>query len=208
MIKVNLLKNRGSGGSTVKTAATEINYEVSFDEATLEDTGGLGRDAIVKIVLIFLTTVMLMVYDGYNVSSLQEKLNQLGAEKTKWAQELEKKKPIVGKAREMQKKILELEARIKGIKDLSMTRLREIRVVDYIQNIIPEKVWLKSLDFNETELKIEGGTIADDQLSKFIETLEGKSYFKNVILLKAVEEKLDKGTVKAFTISSTLTGAD
>ena len=209
MIKVNLLKNRGSGsGTSAKTAATEINYEVSFDEAELDEGANPARDALVKIMLILLGTVVVIVYEGYNISGLRDKLSQLNSEKTGLAQELEKKKPIAGKARELQKKILDLEGRIQGIKDLSMIRLREIRAVDYMQNVIPEKVWLTTLDFSQETLKIEGGTLADDELTKFIEALESKSYFKNVILLKAVEEKSDKGTVKVFTITSTLTGTE
>lgn len=207
MIKVNLLRNRGGTGVNPGKTTTEINYEMAYDETNLEESNS-ARDVIVKLVLMFMGTGALMAYESYNIGELRDRLRKLSSERAVLAQEIEEKKPIATKAREMQKHIQELEARIKAIKDLSKVRLREIKVIDFLQNVIPERTWLTSLDFSEGTLTIEGGALSDDQLNKFIDAMESKTYFKNVILSKAIEQRSEQGTVKIFTITSTLANTD
>jgi len=209
MIKVNLLKNRAEGTSNKAAGATstEFNYESSYDIGTSEGTSST-KQIINKVLVIVLAVAGLMVYESYNIDSLTGQLRGLQAQNTKLTNELNEKKPIAEKAKALQKEIQELEVRIKAIKDLSKIRLREIRSVDYIQNVIPERVWLTEMSFKEESLRILGGALADDQLNRFLESLESKSYFKNVILLKSIEEKSKEGTIKRFEISATLTQSD
>jgi hypothetical protein len=44
--------------------------------------------------------------------------------------------------------------------------------------------------------------VTDDALSVFIRELENSAYFKEVILMKATEEKRKEGTVKVFEIQA------
>jgi Tfp pilus assembly protein PilN len=206
VIKVNLLRNRGENTSAGKTANTEIDYEASYDSGS--DESSSGKDIILKIILVLIGTGGLMAYESYNIDDLRSQLSVVNQEKTALASELQQKQPIAIKAKELQKQIQDIEARIKAIKDLSKIRLREIKAVDYLQNVIPEKVWLTSLDFKNDSLNIKGGALSDDQLNRFMDSMEGKSYFRNVILLKAVEQKSKEGTIKIFEIGSTLTNSE
>jgi Tfp pilus assembly protein PilN len=115
---------------------------------------------------------------------------------------------VVEKAKEMQKEIKELEERIVLIKNLSKVRLREIKAIDYLQNVIPDKVWFSELDFKDTVFQAKGYSVSDEALNKFIEGLEGKSFFRNVILMQSIDQKTKSGTIKSFTFSSSLTATD
>lgn len=206
MIKINLLKNRAARGD--KTAATEINYETAFNIPSDTVVDGSSQSAFVKIIVMFITLGVLWGYETYNLSGLRGQLALLNKEKSKLAAELREKQPMAEKAKAMQKEIQDIEARVQSIKGLSKIRLREIKAIDYLQNVIPEKVWFTGLDFSDSSLKIDGGAISDEQLNRFVDALEGKSYFRNVIILRSVEQKAKDGTIKAFQISSSLANSD
>ncbi len=206
MIKVNLLRNRAEG--TQATNSTQIDGLTALEAPAETMDGSEVREVALKLVVILICTAGLWGYETYNVDSLKETKRQLDQQISAMQTEIQEKQPIATKAKELQKKISNLEGRIKVIKDLSKTRLREIKVVDYIQSVIPEKLWLTTLDIRDEKVKLEGSTMSDDQLNKFIELLDGKSYFQNVILLKAVEMKTKEGTTKSFEISSSLRATD
>jgi Tfp pilus assembly protein PilN len=209
VIKVNLLRNRAenanAGGATI---VTQVDGVTSIEAPTEPMDSSQFKLLAIKFVVILGLTGGLMLYETFNVDNLRDQLASLNKINTDLQDQITKNQPIATKAKELQKKITDLEGRIKIIKDLSRTRLREIKALDYIQNVIPEKVWLESIDFSDDKVKIIGQSVADDQLNKFLESLDGKSYFQNVILLRAVETRTKEGTTKSFEIASSLKATD
>lgn len=202
MIKVNLLKNRG--GRAAKTGSADINFDTQFDIQTAAVETSDPKDNIKKIVLALIWAAALITYESYHIGELNSQLANINQERDSLAAEIQLKQPQAEKARALQKEIQDIDARVKSIKQLSKVRLREIKAVDFLQNVIPEKVWVTNLDFGESTLKIEGGAVSDDQLNRFVDSLEGKSYFRNVIVLRSVEAKAKDGTIKSFQVSSSL----
>jgi len=206
MIKINLLKNRGE--QTQATSAGEINYETSFDIRTTSGKTSAAKDVFIKIIVMLMGMAGLFTYESFHISDLRLQLQTITRKKNEAAKEIEQKKPIAAQATVLQKQIQELEGRIKAIRELSTIRLREIKAVDYIQNVIPEKVWLKSLSFDEGDIVIDGFSGSDDQLAQFFTSLESKKSFANVLLTKSVEQKSKDGTVKVFMITAHISSGD
>jgi len=188
--------------------ATQVDGVTSIENVSEPMESGQAKVLATKFAVVLALTGGLMLYESFNIDNLKEQLKVLNKANTDLQAEITKNQPTAAKAKELQGKITELEARIKIIRDLSRTRLREIKSLDYIQNIIPEKVWLQQLDFTEDKVKIVGEAMGDDQLNKFLESLDGKSYFQNVVLLKAIEQKTKDGITKNFEISGTLKATD
>lgn len=206
MIRINLLKNRGE--VTKATAATEVNYDGIYEELSNDEGAKDPKTTALKVFCMLGALGLLIIYESYNIGQIRGQINDATALKNKLAKEIQEKKPIAEQARDLQKKIQDLEGRITSIKNLSKYRLREIKAIDFIQREIPERVWLTSLDFKDETIKIEGGSITDDELSKFLDSLDGKSYFRDVRLSKAIEEKRKDGTIKVFEILGNLTNTD
>ncbi len=202
MIKINLLKNRGDAAQA-NTSTSTVNYETYFDNGA--DGASGGKLIFSRLLVMFMATASLMIYEHYNIDNLQSQKTELNAKLNEAKAKLQQKQPLADNALILQKKIQDLEARIRAIKDLSKIRLREIKAIDYIQNVIPERVWLTTLNIDGDKVQIDGGALSDEQLSRFMDAIDGKSFFRNVILLRAVEEKTKEGTVKKFQISSSLT---
>ncbi len=204
MIKINLLKKRSDG--TAKIRNTQASFDTSAD--TFAKNVGGQQGAVLKIVVMLIWLGGLMAYESYNIGELNTTIAEKNRMKTTLDADIQQKTPIAEKARGLQKQLQDLEARIKAIKDLSRIRLREIKAIDFVQNIIPERVWLTSISIESNKVDFEGGALSDENLNRFIELLESKSNFKNVILLKAIEQKSKEGTIKVFNITSSLMSLD
>lgn len=205
MIKVNLLKNRGS----VAENTTQMDFEMTVQASDKLGLGtGTSSDSLLKIVILLIPALLLYGYEKYNISQLEEERTSISMRLQSLTSEIDSNKPVVQKAKEMQKEIKELEERIILIKNLSKVRLREIKAIDYLQNVIPDKVWFSELDFKDTNFEAKGFSVSDEALNRFIEGLEGKSFFRNVILRQSVDQKTKTGTIKSFHFSSQLAATD
>lgn len=214
MLRMNLLKSRGGAN-----AATAKQFEI---DTTIAATASLGseegspKDLIVKVFIMFAAMGLLMLYESYNIDQLKQKLSGLTTQNQNLAAEITRKKPAAEKAKALQKDIQDLEARIQVIKDLAKYRLRFIKALDYIQNIIPDKVWLARITIKEPKdssttdlgLNVEGTSLSDDQFNRFLDALASNSLFKNVIPIRAVDQASKQGTFKLFEITSEITAVD
>lgn len=177
-----------------------------------EPNDGLADDnkaLATKIIFLVIWVVALFGYQKYNIGSLSDRLSHLRFEASSLQSQITQNQVAAKRARQMQNDVKELQRRIKIIKNLSNTRLREIKAIDYIQNNIPQKLWLTSIVFKSKKMKLFGTALTDDQLNQFLNSLQNnKSYFKSVLLLRAVDEQGKVGTVKSFEISSELGNFD
>ncbi|MEK6554207.1 MAG: PilN domain-containing protein [Bdellovibrionota bacterium] len=207
MIKVNLLKNRG----TVSEASTQ------FDYTNISGTPDSGADSsasssplaiLAKVLIIFSLSVLLYIYESYNIGVLTEQNAAVQARVQELQAEITKNESIIGRATEMQSEIKQIEERINVIKKMSKIRLREIKAIDYLQNTMPDRVWFQTLDFKDKSFRVMGYAATDESLNRFIDTIDGKSFFRTAILLNNDDFKTKGGSVKKFIISTDLIETD
>jgi Tfp pilus assembly protein PilN len=206
MIKVNLLKNRG----TVSEGSTQFDYTniSASPDSGLGSAPGSPASIFAKVLLIFSIAAALYAYESYNIGNLTTQNVATQARVQELAAEIAKNQSIVGRATEMQKEIKQLEERINVIKKMSKIRLREIKAIDYLQNTMPDRVWFQTLDFKDKTFRVQGFAATDDSLNRFIESIDGKSFFRTAILLNNDDFKTKTGSVKKFVISSDLVETD
>lgn len=209
MIKVNLLKNRGT--SSEPTSNTQ--FEFTNASATADAFGGAGAQAnpaavLLKFGIILSLTLLLYIYESYNIGILTDQSNAAQARLQELQAEVARNQSVVGRALEMQEEIKQLETRIAAVKKLSRIRLREIKAVDYLQNTIPDRVWFQRLEFRDKNFRVEGFAATEESLNRFIEAVDGKSFFRTAILLNNEDVRTRTGTVKKFVISSDLIETD
>ncbi len=204
MIKVNLLKNRG----TVTESGTQFDFNAPLEFQAEKGGAPSPAETLVKVVVIFLFPLLLWGYESYNVGQLTTQYQGVQSRLQELQAEVDKNQPIIEKATKMQTEIKELEDRISIIKNLSKIRLREIKAIDFLQNVMPEKVWFQELEFKENTFRVIGFAVTSDSLNKFIEAIDGKSYFRNVILMQSSDQKTKTGTIKGFVIGSNLMDSD
>jgi Tfp pilus assembly protein PilN len=202
MIKVNLLKNRGSGrGGAAKTDVADTQFEEAFDSAFEDEKkGGNGK----KIFFMLIGCVSLYFYEMYNIDQLTSANSAVNAQVQQLDQEIGSIKPKIESAKKLQNENEELNKKLKLVKDLGRLRLREIRAIDHIQNILPEKVWLTTMKFTETTFDVVGFSANDQELDRLLDGIRQHPTFVDVLLARSVDQKTAQGNVKSFNITSSL----
>ena len=195
MIKVNLLNNQSQSGEGV----TEFDIRNDFN-----DGNGSNRDLLVKVLVLFLPLALLLVFESQSISELRGQLQGLNSQKSTLQAQVAQQGAVATKAEAMQLQIKDLERKIGIVRNLSKVRLRELKAFDTLQNIIPEKVWLTGINYEDNLMRIKGSALSDEDLTSFVETMEERADFSDVILLRSVEKKNSTGTIKEFLINSGL----
>lgn len=186
MIRVNLARNRVSDHqATSKTAA----YGTSFSSSSSD-----SRDALVKVALLLLPVLGLMLYENQTIHALNAEQIRLQNEVNKINQEAQAKAKEIETVKDIEVQAKELDDKLKILKTLSRLRLREVKTLDFVQNAIPEKVWLKSLMYEADKDKVDQGkfvinglAVSTEDLTDFVKRLEESAYMSDVIVMKNQE---------------------
>ncbi|MGE3760022.1 MAG: PilN domain-containing protein, partial [Pseudobdellovibrionaceae bacterium] len=100
----------------------------------------------------------------------------------------------VDSIKDIAKQAQELEDKLKVLKLLSKLRLREVKTLDFMQSSIPEKVWLRSINYSSDREHVENGrfqftgnSVNTEDLTEFAKRLEDSAYMDNVIVIKNAE---------------------
>lgn len=197
MIRVNLARNRAQSGEQGTTANFSAGSSDSGDSSE-------QKVALKNLFLLFVGIGCLVIYEKYNVFTLNDSRMILVQEYSQLEQQLAKDKESLDRYKTSEADAKTLEDKLAIIKKLSRTRLREVKALDYIQEIIPDKVWLKQLNMDQEVVKISGYSMLDEDLSNFIQTLDKSAFFQEVLLTQAQEVASKSGSYKQFDISARL----
>lgn len=180
MIRVNLARNRV--------------VDPSLAAANVTGSGDQTREGIVKIVFILLFSLGLMMYESQNIRSLNEDRARLQANVNELEARAQTKAAEVEGIKDIAKQAQELEDKLKVLKLLSKLRLREVKTLDFMQSSIPEKVWLRVVNFDAEKLnaekghfQFEGNAVNTEDLTEFVKRLEDSAYLEEVIVIKNQE---------------------
>ena len=197
MIKINLARRKAGGGGTNTNIGTDAQLEIHDTAASAQ------KEALIKIVFMVLFVIILMFYENHNVNEFQGELMKQTAKLSELQADLDSKKQQTAGMAEVEKNAQVLEQKLGIMKKLSRVRLREVKALDYIQSVLPEKVWFKQMKFDDTKVTLNGYAVSDDDLNELTRALENSVQFSNVIILQAKDEKLQNGSYKQFEISCT-----
>ena len=82
--------------------------------------------------------------------------------------------------------------------------MNEIYVLDLIQQVIPERVWLTNLEFTDSKVKIKGQAAVDADITTYIEALS-RSVFLNDVQPGGTNEGIFEGVkIREFEINASL----
>lgn len=202
MIRINLLKNK-VGDQTAGPGKVEA------------DSSSDTRSAIVKVAFMAMFTLMLMVYEGQNIRSLNDEAARLQVRISELETQSQAKAAEAETVKDVEKQARELEDKLKVLKLLSKLRLREVKTLDFMQSSIPEKVWLRNINFESSASSVDegryqfaGSAVATEDLSEFVKRLEDSAYLNEVIVVKNQEIAVSgrTGSVREFTFSAEVEG--
>ena len=157
---------------------------------------------LLAIVLVYLPdfTVLEMWEEEYN--TLNSQITTLRSEERK----LKSKEAELTSFEEMVKALkaqeTKLAAKLEVVKNILLAQHNPFQVIKYISGNIPESVWVKEIDINDTQLKIIGESLDWKSIGAFIENLKASIFLdKNIYYnqVKATGTKADR-TTEEFVI--------
>lgn len=198
MIKINL----ASTSST--TSSFGIGSGQSFAGEGLLTAQELRKEALKRIFILFIGPAALHLYEMQNIPAKYFELDT----KTKTLNELRvynaKQASFVAEIKKFKEDESVIEARIAALEKISKDRNREIRVLDLLQTVIPEKAWLTKVQVLTDRVNIQGLGLSDLEVSVFLEALTRSALLIDVNLVSSSEVSKDGVLLKNFEISCML----
>ena len=196
MIKINLAS---SAVSAIPAASAGVYSADGFSSPEQ-----IRRDALLRILIIMAGPALLYFYE---MQSLPAKLNEL-ASKQQMLAELQvynqKQAASVAEIKKFKEDEALIEARIAALEKISVDRQREVKVLELLQTVIPEKAWLTRIQLNPDGIQLQGLALSDFEVSAFLDALTRSVFLMDVNLLSSTEQVQDGVPLKKFEISCLL----
>jgi type IV pilus assembly protein PilN len=192
MIKINL-------------ALSESLISGSSDSSFPDGSAQIARQqGLTKLVMILLFPAALYAYEFVTLPDLQSNLRRINAE----VATLQAVNQSANVAREnlnrYQQEKETLQKLITSLESLKADRLQEVKILDLLQRVIPDKAWLTTVDFKTSSIKIEGLSVNRSDINNFVEALSQSIFLANVIMINTREVTDPRGVFFSFTVNASL----
>lgn len=194
----------------INLATSQVAAPASFSSSigmsgdSFASSDDVRKEALKRIMIILIGPLGLYLYEMQNIPTKQAEL----ASKNQVLQELinynAKQAASVAEIKKFKEDEVLIETRISALEKISKDRQREIRVMDLIQQLIPEKAWLTRLQINPDRVVIQGLALSDFEVSTFLESLTKSVFLMDVNLVSSSESITDGVSLKKYEISCVL----
>ncbi len=172
--------------------------EVKFRKPTLRIP---KLDMIFSILLLFLS-IGLVAWLNFSKDRELRRLNNNIAEAQQQLKELEKERKMVEDIERQQK---ELKEWVVLVQNLNEGRALYFHVMDELNKLKPDYMWLVLFEENGRNFKLNGKTFSNYMISNFMDRLNSSSYFNNVKLDEIRESEEKEHSVIGFQLSGSIT---
>ncbi|MCK4225440.1 PilN domain-containing protein [candidate division WOR-3 bacterium] len=156
-----------------------------------------GLDMILSILLLLAAVGTLFFMNKGTTTKIIDFEDKIESSR-KELKQLEKEKQIVENLQNRQK---ELSRWVSLVQDLNKGRSLTTHVMEEINRLKPDYMWLVSFEENEGNFKIEGKTFSNLIISSFMVHLRESQYFSDIRLQEVSEKKEKDQRVMGFTVS-------
>ena len=173
MIRINLLRTMGvSGvGTNIGTSASSGGDIISVD---------VRRQAAIKVAIILLFPTLLFIWEKLRLNTLQsdqvqiqQKVTAVEAERASFGSTA----PRVAKANKLKEKMTK---EIKIIRELARNRLREVKALDQLQTILPDKTWISAIKIEGSKITMDGYALNESAITELMTALNTNAFFSGV----------------------------
>ncbi|MGZ3803281.1 MAG: PilN domain-containing protein [Pseudobdellovibrionaceae bacterium] len=196
MIRINLASKR-----TMAAARGTADGEGS-GEIVISEQG--RKDALVKLLVIFISPLALILYENQNIPTIQSELNRKQAALTELKTFNAKAEDSVKEIKKFKEDEKKIQTRIAVLEKIAKDRFREVKVLDLFQQVIPEKVWFSKVEIKEGKVLLAGYSMSDIDISTFMDSLSKSVFLQEVVLVSSSEHIQEGQTLKKFEISCIL----
>lgn len=164
----------------------------------------IRKEALKRILILLVFPVLLYLYQEQNIPGKQAELASKQQMLTELQSYNEKQAASVAEIKKFKEDEAVIEARITALDKISKDRNREVRVLDLLQTVIPEKAWLTKIQLNPDKVVIQGMAVSDFEVSQFLDALTKSVFLMDVNLVSSTEVVVEGVNLKRFEVSCVL----
>jgi len=198
MIRINLATSSVGTSSAIGSA-----FGFGGGE-TFDGDSEARKEGLKRLLIILLPAVALFAYEQQNVPEKTARLARMNTELNETQTFNSKAAASVAEIKKFKEDEAIIEARIAALQKISKDRHREIRVLDLLQSVIPEKSWLTRVNILPEKVTITGMALTDYEVSTFMEALTKSAFLMDVNLVNSTEILQDGVNLKRFEITCLL----
>lgn len=172
--------------------------EVKFKKPTLR----IPKLDMIFAILLLLGSIGVVAWLNFSKDAALRKLNNDIAEAQRQLKELEKERKMVEDIERQQK---ELKEWVSLVQDLNKGRSLHFHVMDELNKLKPEYMWLVLFEETNQNFKLNGKTFSNYMISNFMDKLNSSSYFTTVKLVEISETEEKEHSVIGFQLSGRIT---
>lgn len=143
----------------------------------------------------------------YYGTSVSAQLEAAESEVESYETQLSQLQTKTAEVANLERKQNELNAKIALVAKLKKSRTGPVRVLDDLNEAIPELAWLSEVVEQNEKMKLQGYSLDNQTVTKFIRTLDKSPYFKEVNLIQASQAMREKVKISSFNIAAEISYA-
>ncbi|MBF0428569.1 MAG: PilN domain-containing protein [Magnetococcales bacterium] len=137
-------------------------------------------------------------------SSIEDHIASLNAQKAEQEVLLKKLDAQLGEIADIKAKKERVKQRLELIATLSISRDLTLRILGFLSEAIPEKVWLNKVTTTQNKLELMGKAQSNSLVADFMRTLSTSPLLANVDLTRVARQSKEEKDMKEFTITATI----
>ena len=159
---------------------------------------GLGITLLAVLVLLGFAALIL----GFKVDELKNSIASLTKEKAKY-------QTTINQIEQLKKDQALLETKLNTISQLKKGSQLTVRVMDELANVVPSnRLWLNSMSFNGTILRISGIALDNATIADFMEAVVTSPFFATAELSGTSSTGYQGRQLKSFSLTINVVNAD
>src|SRR5579862_2971883 len=133
--------------------------------------------AVLSVAIAFLVMLIPYLMQGRSMAALDREIAQLNTD-------IAKLNAQAAEVRDLEKKRVELQAKLKVIDDLKQKRVGPAHILEDLSGATPEKLWLVDSSESNGQATITGMALDNQTIAEFMRRLQGSKYFYEVDLVE------------------------
>lgn len=203
MKTINLLKDKTNAGANfnlTNATSTGISFDRDFGDASAVH----GKAIFARIIILFVFPLGLIGYENYHNLKLNQQLVELNKAIEKVNEDVLAFSPKVRDLRKFEEEERKLKQRMDTIIELSKERLSNVKALDALHDLVPERAWLTELKVKSGKFEITGLAVEPLIVSNLIGNFEESIFFTQVKLDFTEESRTKNGVLSRFKVSGLL----
>lgn len=151
-----------------------------------------NKESIIKVVLLLIPLIGLIIFEKHQLGIRDQELSLVVQEKTTLDEKLAQVGSVDDVLRQIDQQKQEVDKKVGVVRKIFSMRKQKINSLVALQTHIPRSAWLKKLEFDKDEIKVEGMANSADDAQTFASLLSQEKELFTDFTNKGISKMSDR----------------